>query len=146
MKRQGFEEVRVGGKRPRGRSASASQLPASWGLLFILAYGVLLAAAVWLDRLPPLVFAVVAGLSLLAFLAYALDKHAARAGRWRTKESTLHLFALAGGWPGAWAAQRLLRHKSSKRSFLLVYRATVALHCAAVLAWVFWLRGMPPLL
>lgn len=143
MKRQGSEEVRLGSRRPRGRGASAAGSSASWGLLFILAYVVLLGAAVWRDRLPPLVFAVVAGLSLLAFVAYALDKHAARTGRWRTKESTLHLFALAGGWPGAWAAQRLLRHKSSKRSFLLVYRATVVLHCAAVLAWVFWLRGIP---
>lgn len=131
---------------PRGGGAGTSESPASWGLLFIGAYGVLLGAAVWLGRLPPLVFAVVAGLSLLAFAAYALDKHAARTGRWRTKENTLHLFALAGGWPGAWAAQRLLRHKSSKRSFLLVYRTTVVLHCAAVLAWVFWLRGISPAL
>nr|WP_280808230.1 cold shock and DUF1294 domain-containing protein [Variovorax boronicumulans] len=132
-------------RRANPRRASASDVPASWGLLFLLVYGVLLGAAVWSGRLPLLVLGVVPGLSLLAFFAYALDKNAAQTGRWRTKESTLHLFALAGGWPGAWAAQRLLRHKSSKQSFLIIYRATVTLHCAALLAWVFWLRGIPVL-
>jgi uncharacterized membrane protein YsdA (DUF1294 family)/cold shock CspA family protein len=132
-------------RRSNPRRSSTSGPSASWGLLFLLAYGALLSAAVWSGRLPLLVLGVVPGLSLLAFFAYAFDKSAAQTGRWRTKESTLHLLALAGGWPGAWAAQRLLRHKSSKQSFLLVYRATVVLHCAAVLAWVFWLRGIPVL-
>ncbi|MBJ2159270.1 DUF1294 domain-containing protein [Variovorax sp. IB41] len=131
-------------KRANPRRASASGPSASWGLLFLLAYGVLIGAAVWSGRLPLLVFGVVPGLSLLAFFAYALDKNAAQTGRWRTKESTLHLLALAGGWPGAWAGQRLLRHKSSKQGFLRVYRATVVLHCAALLGWVFWLRGISP--
>lgn len=135
-------------RRPAPRRAnrhreSPSGSSASSGLIFLLAYAVLVGAAVWSGRLPPLVLGVVPGLSLLAFFAYALDKNAAQTGRWRTKESTLHLLALAGGWPGAWAAQRLLRHKSSKQSFLLVYRATVVIHCAALLGWVFWLRGLP---
>lgn len=72
--------------------------------------------------------------STTAFITYAWDKSAARNGNWRTRESTLHLMALAGGWPGAWAAQRLLRHKSSKQSFLLVFWLTVCLNCAA-LGW-----------
>ena len=139
-----------GNRRPAPRTtprrASASESPASWGLLFILAYGALLGAAVWSGRLPALALGVVPALSLLTFGAYALDKNAAQTGRWRTKESTLHLFALTGGWPGAWAAQRLLRHKSSKRSFLAAYRVTVAVHCAAVLAWVFWPAGASPAL
>lgn len=133
---------RPASRRSNPRRSSTSEPSASWGLLFLLAYGVLLGASVWSGRLPMLVLGVIPGLSLLAFFAYAFDKSAAQTGRWRTKESTLHLLALAGGWPGAWAAQRLLRHKSSKQSFLMVYRATVVLHCAAVLAWVFWLRGI----
>lgn len=78
--------------------------------------------------------------SAIAFLAYALDKSAARKNQWRTQESTLHLFALAGGWPGALAAQRLLRHKSRKPSFQIVFWATVVLNCGA-LAWVFSSSG-----
>ena len=51
------------------------------------------------------------------------------------QERTLHLFSLLGGWPGALAAQRLFRHKSSKASFQTTYWITVALNCAA-LGWL----------
>ncbi|MCV6609234.1 MAG: cold shock and DUF1294 domain-containing protein [Amphritea sp.] len=66
--------------------------------------------------------------SLLAFLMYALDKSAARKGGWRTQESTLHLVALIGGWPGALFAQQKLRHKSKKQSFRFVFWVTVGVN------------------
>ena len=47
----------------------------------------------------------------------------------------LHLWSLAGGWPAAWWAQRLLRHKSSKAAFLRIYWLTVLLHTGATVAW-----------
>ena len=73
--------------------------------------------------------------SALTFMAYAFDKSAARAGRWRTSEQTLHLLALAGGWPGALMAQQLLRHKTAKPDFVAMFWLTVMLHSAASLAW-----------
>ena len=76
-----------------------------------------------------------AGASVLCFIAYARDKAAARAGRWRTPERTLLLLGLAGGWPGAMLAQRWLRHKSNKSNkagFRLAFRATVLLNLAAL--------------
>lgn len=72
--------------------------------------------------------------SLACFIAYALDKTAARQARHRTPERTLLLLGLAGGWPGGLLAQQLLRHKSSKPSFQLKFWCTVALNGAAVLA------------
>jgi uncharacterized membrane protein YsdA (DUF1294 family) len=74
-------------------------------------------------------------MSIVAFIAYALDKSAAKNNRWRTPESTLHLLGLLGGWPGALLAQRWLRHKSKKTAFLVVFWATVLINCA-VLLWV----------
>ena len=73
--------------------------------------------------------------SAMAFAAYAWDKAAARRGQWRTPESTLHFYGLIGGWPGAFVAQRLLRHKSSKREFQSVYWTTVVINCMA-LGWL----------
>jgi uncharacterized membrane protein YsdA (DUF1294 family) len=66
--------------------------------------------------------------SVACFTLYAIDKAAARAGRWRTSESTLLLLGLACGWPGAALAQQWLRHKSSKPSFRTLYWATVAIN------------------
>ncbi|MDQ8037433.1 MAG: cold shock and DUF1294 domain-containing protein [Pedobacter sp.] len=72
------------------------------------------------------------GMSVLTFLAYSWDKSAAQRGAWRTKENTLHLFSLLGGWPGALYAQQLLRHKSSKQSFRIAYWLTVLLNIAGL--------------
>ena len=73
-----------------------------------------------------------AGLSALTFVIYAVDKSAAQSGQWRTKESTLHLLALGGGWPGALVAQQVLRHKSAKTAFRAVFWLTVLLNVAAL--------------
>jgi len=78
--------------------------------------------------------------SAFTFLVYAKDKWAARTGRWRTKESTLHSLALIGGWPGALLAQQMLRHKSRKDAFQFVFWATVVFNCAAF-GWLFTSEG-----
>ncbi len=78
--------------------------------------------------------------SLLTFLMYAKDKSAAKKGAWRTPESTLHLFSLFGGWPGALVAQQKLRHKSKKQPFRFVFWLTVLLNCAG-LFWLFTPTG-----
>ena len=97
---------------------------------FVLLY--LALAVLWR---PPTTFAVIyLAASLAAFLAYAFDKSAAKGGRWRTSESTLHLLALAGGWPGALLAQQFLRHKSVKASFRSVFWGTVVLNILGFLA------------
>ena len=88
------------------------------------------AAALMLWQMPPLVAGIYLVLSVVCFGMYALDKASARAGRWRTSEATLLLLGLACGWPGAMAAQALLRHKSSKPSFKLRFHATVVLNIA----------------
>ena len=55
--------------------------------------------------------------SAASIVVYAVDKSAARHGRWRASESTLHLLAIIGGWPGALVAQQVFHHKSRKPSF-----------------------------
>lgn len=76
----------------------------------------------------------------LTYLAYAMDKRKARAKEWREPERMLHLLELFGGWPGAFVAQRRLRHKSSKFSFQFTFWLIVGLHQFAA---VDFLRGWP---
>lgn len=115
-----------------GRSAGGS---ARWGTasLFALPAFVLLGVGLGVLWRPPLwLLWWYAGLSALTFVIYALDKSAAQSGQWRTKESTLHLLALGGGWPGALVAQQVLRHKSAKTEFRAVFWLTVLLNVAAL--------------
>ena len=58
--------------------------------------------------------------SLIAFVAHGRDKRAARLGRRRTPERTLHLLELIGGWPGALLAMTVFHHKTRKASYFLV--------------------------
>jgi uncharacterized membrane protein YsdA (DUF1294 family) len=71
-------------------------------------------------------------LSVVTFTLYGRDKAAARQGRWRTAESTLHLLGLVGGWPGALAAQRFFRHKTKKPWFQAIFWCAVIINCAAL--------------
>ncbi|WP_305072598.1 cold shock and DUF1294 domain-containing protein [Propionivibrio sp.] len=120
-----------------GERAPSNISPARRNISLILAafFLAFVAASASVGKLPFAVLWLYLVGSAVAFLAYALDKSAAKNDQWRTKESTLHLFALVGGWPGALAAQRLLRHKSKKQSFQTVFWATVVLNCG-VLAWL----------
>lgn len=109
--------------------------PAQWGTatLFAIPSFLLLALAVsLLWKKPPAWVAVVYATTIpITFVLYAIDKSAARRGGWRVAESTLHLMALAGGWPGALLAQQVLRHKSTKAEFRSVFWATVVLNVIA---------------
>ena len=119
--------------RPGQASRVLSHMTAA-GFLLIVGGAVVVSAI----PMSILLFYLVA--SSATFAAYAIDKSAARRGAWRTSESTLHLLALAGGWPGALIAQSRLRHKSKKQPFRAVFWATVVLNCAAF-TWLFTPQG-----
>ncbi|MFH1498389.1 MAG: DUF1294 domain-containing protein [Verrucomicrobiota bacterium] len=66
--------------------------------------------------------------SAVTYGLFASDKRRAQSGTWRISEATLHLFELAGGWPGAVLAQQRLRHKSSKGSYRFVLWVIIVAH------------------
>ncbi len=120
------------GERPtRSSPPGRSNIPPISAVCFLF----LRVGAVFSGRLPVAVLAFYLVASVVTFIAYAVDKSATSRNRWRTPETTLHLFTLVGGWPGALAAQRLLRHKSAKVSFQATFWVTVVLNCGA-LGWL----------
>ena len=86
----------------------------------------------------PLPLVVYPAMSVVTFTLYADDKLKAKRGEWRIPEHTLHLCELAGGWPGGFAAQRVLRHKSQKPSYQIEFWIIVAIHYAAWLLWLWF--------
>lgn len=122
----GANSVRAAGRGPSGL----------FSLLLVAAYAGALGWAVAGDRIPaPAIFAIALA-SAVTYIAYALDKDAAQHGRWRIAESTLHLFELVGGWPGALLAQHVMRHKTRKASYRFAFWTMVVLHCVALSAWI----------
>lgn len=61
------------------------------------------------------------GISAVSYGVYAVDKRRARAQEWRVSEGAMHLTELLGGWPGAFVAQRRLRHKCAKGGFQFTF-------------------------
>lgn len=117
---------------PRSKAKRSSTFSTSFTLLFCF----VLIASVATGSLPLIVAGFYSLMSAITFAVYAIDKSAAQNGRWRTAENTLHMLALIGGWPGAFFAQKKLRHKSSKREFKILFWATVLLNLAAL----YWLH------
>ncbi|HFU74315.1 MAG TPA: DUF1294 domain-containing protein [Helicobacteraceae bacterium] len=60
-------------------------------------------------------------MNLLSFLFYGLDKLMAKLNWLRIPEILLHLLAFFGGVIGALGAQQLFWHKTTKRSFQVIF-------------------------
>lgn len=73
----------------------------------------------------------------ITFIAYGVDKNAAKKGRWRTKEKTLQLLALIGGWPGAIIGRHWFAHKRQKLSFRVIFWLAAIIN---IIAFVFILE------
>ena len=133
---QGKNVKFVGDLTPRPSTPGPGVISLTFGFLFLA----FVAGAVFVGKLPFAVLGLYLLASAVAFFAYALDKSAARNSEDRISEATLQLFSLIGGWPGALVAQRVLRHKTKKRSFQIEFWVTVMLNCGA-LGWLFTAPG-----
>ena len=90
------------------------------GLAAVVLVGLIAVAG---QQQPPAVWIAlwVAALSITAFFIYGFDKAQAQRSGLRVPEVILHLLSLLGGSPGAFVAMRVFHHKTSKRSFQVVF-------------------------
>lgn len=110
------------------RRTSRRRRPGAASYLVILGFviGYVTVNARW--PLPYWVAGIYLVASIVCFNAYAADKFAATAGRWRVSENTLLLLGVVGGWPGAIVAQQTLRHKMKKASFRSTFWGSVVVN------------------
>lgn len=123
--------VKVG---PVGLAAVSNILMSKRVSLFVIA--ILIFPLLWwlmkLGNISSALYLVVSGMSAMTFFLYGIDKWAAKREAQRTSENTLQFCALIGGWPGALLAQQVFLHKTSKRSFQIIFRVMVVVNCAVV--------------
>lgn len=67
-------------------------------------------------------------MSLVAFIAYGIDKKKAIDGKWRTKEKTLLGLSIAGGAIGGLIGMKFFRHKTKHSYFWIVNYGAIVLH------------------
>lgn len=77
--------------------------------------------------------------NLLTLIIYGADKMAARKAWRRVPESTLLVFGIVGGWPGAIVGQQLFRHKTQKQPFKTYFIISVILNVIALGEFITWL-------
>lgn len=73
----------------------------------------------------PLFISYALAINIATFFLYYHDKAQSRISGWRVTEQRLHLCELLGGWPAAFIAQRLFRHKIRKTRYQMEYWAIV---------------------
>lgn len=107
-------------------------LPSALSWIVLVAFVGAIAVAYFVVPVPLWIVGVYAVMSVIAFVAYGIDKSAARKNGWRISEDTLLVLGLLGGWPGALVAQQLFRHKTRKRSFRRAFWGTVVVNVLAL--------------
>ena len=78
-----------------------------------------------------------AGINIVTFSLYGIDKHKAKKGRWRIPEKTLLLLPLLGGSVGGILGMAVFHHKTRHWYFrvglpaMLLLQAALAVYLAA---------------
>ena len=73
-------------------------------------------------------------INVLTLVIYGADKMAACKTWRRVPESTLLVFGVVGGWPGAMVGQKLFRHKTQKQPFKTWFMVSVIVNVLAMVA------------
>ena len=81
-----------------------------------------------------IVFAIIAFMSIVAFILYGVDKKKAQKGAWRIPEAVLLGWGFFGGACGALCAMKAFRHKTKHWYFWAVNILGLILHIAIIVA------------
>ena len=81
-----------------------------------------------------IVLVALAAVNLIAFTMYGLDKHYAKAKKWRTPEAHLILVAALYGAVGAFLGMKLFRHKTKHAKFTITVPIFLILQIAFAIA------------
>lgn len=113
------------GRRRRGSSYWVASITVVAMLSFLPAWAIVKASKV-IDLGYIVIYLLL--ISMVTIYSYWSDKRNAIDRSWRVPERTLHLLELAGGWVAGFFAQRLFRHKISKRSYQVEFWVIAVIH------------------
>ncbi|WP_280769864.1 DUF1294 domain-containing protein [Salipaludibacillus daqingensis] len=74
-------------------------------------------------------------INLTGIILMIVDKRRSKQRAWRISESKLIMIAVFGGAAGMLVTSRMIRHKTKKMKFLIVFPLFIAIHLIVVLYW-----------
>ncbi len=107
-----------------------------YALLSVVSFGLLFFLFRFRIHLSP-ILAYIFTINAVGFMMYALDKFLAKRSWLRVPESLLHLLAFGGATPAAIVAQQLFWHKTTKRSFQIMFWLIALVHVGVVYVVVY---------
>lgn len=69
-------------------------------------------------------------MNLIAMVSAWIDKRRAKKGRWRISEARLMILGALGGAPLEWITMKLIRHKTTRKKFMVGLPLLTLLHVA----------------
>jgi uncharacterized membrane protein YsdA (DUF1294 family) len=79
-------------------------------------------------------------INIVAFILMAIDKHKAKTGRWRIKESTLLLIAFFMGGSGCYLGSLICRHKTKKKKFKILLPISMIFNFITMISFWFFTK------
>jgi hypothetical protein len=79
-------------------------------------------------------------ISLIAIVTTAIDKHRAKKNKWRVPEARLLLLGALGGALAEWITMKLIRHKTTRKKFMVTLPIFAILHLmlVGILFYLLW--------
>lgn len=118
------------------RGARARRADVNWRLLAAVALCALVLLGLGLGRIVMPLALAYGLMGLLSLLAYRIDKSRAITGSWRIEQVHLHGLDFWFGIVGGLLGQTLFRHKTAKRSFIIVTILLTLAHLLGLAAFV----------
>ncbi len=83
-------------------------------------------------------------MNLLAVIVTWSDKRRAKKGKWRVPEARLMLLGALGGALLEWVTMKAIRHKTTRKKFMVGLPVLFLLHCAlwGLLFYLLWTNGI----
>jgi uncharacterized membrane protein YsdA (DUF1294 family) len=79
-------------------------------------------------------------MSVFTFVVYGIDKYKAKRNKVRVPESTLHIYSVLGGWPGAMIGQHVFRHKTVKQPFKKNLYVSIVMNVICLISYLVYLH------
>ncbi|WP_372767421.1 DUF1294 domain-containing protein [Pseudoalteromonas sp.] len=80
-------------------------------------------------------------MSVFTFVVYGIDKYKAKRDKVRVPKSTLHIYSVIGGWPGAMIGQHVFRHKTVKKPFKRFFYGCIFVNLFCFVAYILYINA-----